>query len=88
MNNNPETTMEEWVNEYTMGKPISESWDRKGGKKADKSIRVCPHCDILWERFWTARRTDWENYGKGSIPKIGKVKKTCPKCKARGKNNK
>ena len=76
-----ETTMQEWVDEYTNGNPINESWDRKGGKKTDKSIRICPKCDSLWESYWTPRRTDWVRFGKDTIPRIGKKKKTCPKCK-------
>ena len=85
MNNNPESTMQDWIDDFTKGNPISESWDRKGGKKADKSIRICPFCDNLWEKYWTPRKNDWTNYGKDSIPRIGKIKKTCPKCKAKGK---
>ena len=82
---NNETTMQEWIDEYTRGNPISESWDRRGGKKVDKSIRVCPFCNHMWESYWTPKRNDWVSYGIGSIPKLGKVKKTCPKCKAKGK---
>ena len=80
-----ETTMQEWVDEYTRGNPISESWDRRGGKKVDKSIRICTFCNNMWESFWTPRRNDWVSYGTGSIPKLGKIKKTCPKCKSKGK---
>jgi len=83
MDNNPETTMQDWIDDFTMGNPISESWDRRGGKKTDKAIKICPFCDILWEKFWTPRKGAWESYGKGSIPRIGKAKRICPKCKAK-----
>tara|TARA_Y100000310_G_C20397611_1_gene675828 strand:+ start:253 stop:501 length:249 start_codon:yes stop_codon:yes gene_type:complete len=80
---NNESTMQDWIDDFTSGNPICEAWDRKGGKKVDKSIRFCPKCNHMWESYWTPRRNEWVSYGIGSIPKIGKKRIICPKCKGK-----
>ena len=84
------STMQDWEDYFEYmngGRGTRISPYHLGQRNVDKNIRICPFCENLWERFYVPKGSKWESYGKGSIPRIGKTEKICPKCKSKGKNN-
>ena len=81
--------MQDWVDAYDImfRRGTSHSPYHRGVHPVDKSVKICPSCDHVWERFYVSGGNGWESYGKDSMPRIGKKKKICPKCKSKGKAN-
>ena len=53
-------------------------------KKADKDLRVCPTCKVVWEIMVFNQTEDYKYYY--NFPRYGKKKGICPSCSIRIKN--
>tara|TARA_A100000164_G_scaffold107039_1_gene94379 strand:- start:911 stop:1228 length:318 start_codon:yes stop_codon:yes gene_type:complete len=53
-------------------------------KKADNDLKACPNCKMVWQVREFNDTIEFKYYD--SIPRYGKVKKVCPRCKIRMKN--
>ena len=53
-------------------------------KKADKDLKACPVCDVVWEVMVFNQTMDYKYYH--NFPRYGKKKAVCPSCTIRIKN--
>ena len=56
----------------------NNSPSKKDGRIADKGLKVCPECNVVWEGVHWRSEYLIEYYHE--IPRYGKKKKLCPKC--------
>ena len=53
-------------------------------KKADKDLKACPVCSVVWEIMVFNQTLDYKYYH--NFPRYGKKKSVCPSCTIRMKN--
>ena len=53
-------------------------------KKADNDLKACPSCKMVWQIREFNDTVEFKYYD--SIPRYGKTKKVCPRCKIRTRN--
>jgi len=68
---------------------IQISDDRSSGynfdaKKADNDLKACTRCKMVWQVHEFNDTIQFKYYD--NIPRYGKTKKLCPRCKIRMKN--
>ena len=54
------------------------------GNKADKDLKACPVCNVVWEIMVFNQTLDYKYYH--NFPRYGKKKGVCPSCSIRMKN--
>ena len=68
---------------------VQTTEDRSSGynfdaKKADNDLKACPSCKMVWQVREFNDTIEYQYYD--SVPRYGKIKKVCPRCKIRMKN--
>ena len=53
-------------------------------KNADNDLKACPSCKMVWQIREFNDTVEFKYYD--SIPRYGKTKKVCPRCKIRIRN--
>ena len=72
------------------GKDLKNSNEKKesknnfDAKKADKDLRVCPTCKVVWEVMVFNHTVGYKYYH--NFPRFGKKRGICPSCTIRMKN--
>jgi len=57
----------------------TDRYFHRDGKIADKVLKYCPACKIVWEKYQYKGKTNFYFYD--NIPKYGKSDEKCPNCK-------
>ena len=74
--------LREWEEgQKVLFEPVKE--ERRGRRfVVDENLKVCNHCGQVWEKVnFRVHNVRYMIYPIGAIPRIGKEKQPCPRCK-------